>query len=188
MASLKNWLLRFLVVLPLLLIGYGSLFPSITFCGIRGDANQTLNDISSIVAAAKQYQIEYGHLPPVALDGLVLTSELNARLFRIFQGLEENPRKIVFFEAKTAKLKGGWFQKKKRCNGFDPVTGALLDSWGNPYRIAFDVSGTGQIASPYKGDLAIERPVIAWSVGEDGIQNLMRNSFNMRNDDVVSWE
>jgi len=144
-----------------------------------------------MVAALKAYQTEYGKWPDFTGDGIFLDEKRQAQLLRMLQGKDEasNPRKIVFFEGRTATDAPG--ARGQYRGGFSPATGAYLDPQGNPYRIALDADYDGQIANPYPDDpyetLAVR--VIVWSLGKDGQQGAPANPRTSKgSDDILSWQ
>lgn len=144
--------------------------------------------VSTIVSAVKAYNIEYGKYPGLDRQGAFLDAESNAFLLRILRGLDplRNPRKIVFFEAREIRPRGLF--KPSSAGGLDPKTGALLDPWGNPYRIVIDADYDNVIANPYSDDPPLQTGVIVWSLGKDGKQGAPANPHTYKgSDDVTSW-
>ncbi|MHA3775251.1 hypothetical protein ACXR0O_27315 [Verrucomicrobiota bacterium sgz303538] len=159
-------------------------------CGESSERVQARNDLTQLVVAIKAYNLEYGHLP-LSGDRSFTDEASQARLLQVLQGDDdaENPRRIVFFEGKIARsVTRWWFGPRRYRAGFHPVSGALLDSWGHPYRIVLDSDYDGKIQSPYQDDEEIHNSVLAWSLGEDGVQgapgkeNILKDSG-----DIVSW-
>lgn len=77
---------------------------------------QARNDVNQVASAVKSYALGYGRLPESENVIAVLTGE--------------NPKRIVFFEAKQA---AGTPPK----NGLSG--GQLFDPWGNPYMVLLAV-------------------------------------------------
>lgn len=108
-------LIELLVVMAIIAILAG-----LGFAAVQGALNsskraQARNDVNQAAAAVKSYALEYGRLPEKGKEVASLTGE--------------NPKKIVFFEAKTAKGN----PPKNGLSG-----GQLLDPWGNPYTFQLD--------------------------------------------------
>jgi prepilin-type N-terminal cleavage/methylation domain-containing protein len=108
-------LIELLVVMAIIavLAGFG-------FGAVQGALNsskraQARNDVNQMAAAVKSYALEYGRLPESGEVVSALTGD--------------NPKKIVFFEAKSAK-------GNPPKNGLDG--NELLDPWGNPYTFQLD--------------------------------------------------
>jgi len=77
---------------------------------------QARNDVAQIVAAVKSYRLEYGRLPAAGQEIAALTGE--------------NPKKIIFLEAKQAK------------DGKGGISGtSMMNPWGEAYEIRTDESG-----------------------------------------------
>ena len=143
-------------------------------------------DSNGLATALKSYLIEYGKWPSYAGDGLFLDETRNAQLMRTLCAKDEanNPRKIVFFEGKPARGSSRAYYE-----GIDPETGACLDPWGNPYRIAIDADYDNVIANPYSDESPITTGVIVWSLGKDGKQGSPANPHTFKgSDDVTSWQ
>ena len=188
----KPSMLEVATALIFVLILGGLLFPAIgTGRRERGkpEAKAAAADIS---AALKAYFTEYYKWPDFTGDGLFLDEKRQAQLLRTLQGKDEanNPRKIVFFEDRTARQRPGG--RGRYFGGFSPETGALLDPQGNHYRIAIDADGDGQIDAPYSDDphsKSILTSVIVWSLGKDGQQGAPANPHTSRgSDDILSWQ
>jgi prepilin-type N-terminal cleavage/methylation domain-containing protein len=107
-------LIELLVVMAIIAILAGLGFGAVQGALNSSKRAQARNDVNQMAAAVKSYALEYGRLPE---SGVVaaLTGE--------------NPKKIVFFEAKSAKGN----PPKNGLSG-----GQLLDPWGNPYTFQLD--------------------------------------------------
>lgn len=179
------------VLTLLLIIAGGLLFPAVSGPSRNPSRAVARANASQLTSALKAYYTEYGRWPDVTDDGQFLDEARNARLMRILRAPDEvkNPQKIVFFEAPTAtKSKGS---KGRFGGGLHPETSALLDPWGNPYRILLDADYDDQIASPYPDDASpvIRVGVLVWSLGKDGVQGAPANPRTSRgSDDILSWQ
>lgn len=123
-------LIELLVVIAIIAILAGIGFPAVQGALESGKKAQARNDVSQIAAAVKAFQLEYGRLPKITGDDM---SSL------IGQNDSDNPRKIVFFEAKAAKgtpAKGGLSGSK------------LLDPWGNAYTVKLDDDYDNKVDGP----------------------------------------
>lgn len=181
--------LETVVILAMILLLAGLLFPSVG-CGESSERVQARNDLTQLSVAIKAYNTEYGHLP-LADHRIFIDEASQARLLHILQGLDdaENPRRVVFFESKIASpIKSWWFGPRRNRAGLHPVSGALLDPWGHPYRILLDSDYDGKIQSPYQDDEEIRNSVIAWSLGKDGVPGAPgKENIRKDSDDIVSW-
>ena len=163
------------------------LFPVIAIETDRGERKTEVKTaVIALNMAIKAYYTEYGHWPDFTSDGLFLDEQRQGQLLRVLCAKDEvnNPRKILFFEAKTATESSGKYR-----NGIRPETGVFYDPWSQPYRIALDVRDIGTIANPYPDDGPIHASVIVWSLGKDGQQGAPANPRTHNgSDDVTSWQ
>ena len=108
-------LIELLVVMAIIAILAGLGFGAVQGALNSSKRAQARNDVNQVAAAVKSYALEYGRLPEKGSEVASLTGS--------------NPKKIVFFEAKTAA-------------GDPPKNGLsgeqLLDPWGNPYTFQLD--------------------------------------------------
>ena len=146
-------------------------------------------DLMAVAAAVRAYNTEYGKYPGLDRKTPFLDADSNAFLMRILRGLDtaRNPRKTVFFSARELKQEGLFTDSS--VGGLNLKTGALIDPWGNPYRIAIDADYDNVVANPYSDDPPIQTVVIAWSLGKDGQQGSPANPHTYKDsDDIVSWQ
>lgn len=176
-------LIELLIVISIIIILMGLLFPA--FRGAQDQAKkvQAKNDLTQIVTAVNAYYTEYGKYP--ATSDTPITN--NADLFNTLRGVttggtgDTNPRKIVFITVPdvkdTANPRSGIGQD-----------GQFYDPWGTAYQIAIDGDYDNQINNPYGGGNAgpttLRQGVIAWSLGK----NKKRDSDVKSGDDVLSWQ
>jgi general secretion pathway protein G len=106
-------LIELLIVIAIIAILAGLGFPAVQGALKSAKRAQARNDVNQMAAAVKSYALEYGRLPESGEVVPALTGE--------------NPKQIVFFEAKPAK------------NGKNGLDGdEMLDPWGNPYTFLLD--------------------------------------------------
>jgi hypothetical protein len=193
----KPDLLQVVTILAIVIVAVPLLFPAISCGPIERGKTEAKTCVVGISAALKAYFTEYGKWPDYTGDGLFLDEARNAQLMRTLRAQDEtnNPRKIVFFEGKTATKRRG--SGAHYGGGFHPETGAFLDPQGNPYRIAIDSDNDGQVENPYSDgphsgnphDTDILTSVIARSLGKDGKQGSPANPHTYKgSDDVTSWQ
>ena len=174
-----------------LLIVIGLLYPTISCGPIEHGRTEAKTCVVGITLALKAYFTEYAKWPDYTGDGLFLDAARNAQLMRTLCGKDEtnNPLKIIFFEGKIATKQTRSSDRYR--SGFQPETGAFLDTWGNPYRIAIDADNDGQLDGPYSDDSydkSIFARIIAWSLGKDGKQGSPANPHTFNgSDDVTTW-
>lgn len=150
------------------------------------EVSQGKQDVRGLVTAMRAYKTEYGRFPAISEAGEREPARRNAELLEALSGTEtpQNPKKVVFFEARNAQKQRGTYR-----SGLDPVDGALLDPWGNPYHVRFNVHGAPEVESPYTDEGSPLRVgVIAWSLGRDGKQGSEDDPADFRrSDDITSW-
>ena len=162
-------------------------------CGESAARARARSDVGNLVAALRAFHTEYGRFPSTCPNGLYVNEASHAALVRVLKAGEtqENPRGVVFsvfFEESITTTKGGFLQSKRH-NGRSSNSGAIIDPWGNFYRVALDADADGRVESPFSDEPPITTtPVIAWSLGDDGKQSgTWHINGNDRADDVVSW-
>jgi prepilin-type N-terminal cleavage/methylation domain-containing protein len=184
-------LMELLVVITIIAILMGLLFP--VFQGVQNQAKkaQTKNDLVQIVMAANAYYTEYGKYPVVTDDTPIAnTADLFYTLRAIASGTVNandaaNSRKIVFLEIPDAKN-----QNQPR-SGIKVSDGQWYDPWGTSYKIAIDGTYDSAVANPYgstggAGSDPVRAGVISWSLGKD--KQFGKNSKFTGSDDVISWQ
>lgn len=211
-------LIELLVVIAIIAVLMGLLFPVVT--GVKDQANKARakNDVTQIVTAIKAYYTEYSKYPDVAnaaqngKDSSItsaagataaqaqvdLFNTLRASGTATINGVDMNPRRIVFIEPPLAKdptaPKGGIIP-----TGGTGIVGSWVDPWGVPYQVAMDTNYDNGIASAdlqnfYQDNGFTTSPIttgaIAWSLGKDKkLGNNGDGKYNSGNsDDVISWQ
>lgn len=110
-------LIELLVVIAIIAILAGLGFGALQGALKSAKRAQARNDVNQIASAVKSYALEYGRLPEQGSEIAALTGQ--------------NPKSIVFFEAKKA---GGTPPK----NGLSTDGQQILDPWGKAYTITLD--------------------------------------------------
>ncbi len=206
-------LMELLVVISIIAILMGLLFPAVNSIREQMRRAQARNDVGNIVAAVKQFQTDYGKYPRVAAApaaGDVLVGDEDAKatidnsalmdtLRAIDRGLNErhllNPKRVVFLEGRTAsdakEPRAGFADKaesKKR--------GSFYDPWGRQYGVVMDTDNDNQITvaeqySDFAGDNAPRVGVGAFSPGRDNKLGSKGDALYRKgttvSDDVISW-
>ncbi len=184
------WLEAFLILGGVVLL-VALLFPAISCGPISAEVARSENDVYLLAVALKAFHQEYGRFPQIRADGMYLDEKSQGALLRVLkaENTGENPRKVVFFEGRLARSTGGWIRTRHYRQGLSPVSGALLDPWGEAYRVIVDADGDYRITGPYSDEAPITTTaVIVWSLGEDGKQSeRWKASDYDRADDIVSW-
>lgn len=149
-------LIELLVVIAIIAILASLAFPAVQGALGQGKKAQARNDVNQLAMAVKAYQLEYGKLPGSGGSDGAAPSDLMTTLTG---SNSQNPRGIVFFEAKTAKGGKG---------GLDGTT--YKDPWGNAYTITLDYNYDNKISNNFT-------TVIVHSPGPDP-------STSVTNDDI----
>ena len=202
-------LVELLTVIAIIAILMGLLLPAISIMIDRAHKADASTSCTGIVNAVRAYQTEYGKYPnalsttpATPADVIVGDSSQggatagNEHLFDLLRAIPNgtnanhalNPRKVVFFEGRSAK------NPATPKNGFG-TGGAFFDPWGAQYCVALDMDTDNQLTTlPYldfNGTTKGPRTgVAAYSLGKDGklgINGNLRDSSGS-SDDVVTWQ
>jgi type II secretory pathway pseudopilin PulG len=193
-------LIEILVVITIIIILAGMLFPA--YRGVQNQAKKTQakNDLTQIVTAVNAYYTEYGKYPLATQGSDTTFSTDNSDVINTLRAIAAganasdalNPRKIVFLSPPSVK------DDTNPRAGVNS-TGIYYDPWGKDaskpeagvYHIAIDGTYDNQVANPYgnnngAGVDPIRQGVIAWSIGSDGV---LGNAGKFTDsDDVISWQ
>jgi type II secretory pathway pseudopilin PulG len=184
-----------LVVIAIIAILVGLLFPA--FKAVQNQARQVQakNDLTQIVNAVNAYYTEYGKYPlPTGTTGDFIygpqgnsNPPSNAELFYTLRAVNAgamnlnnaaNPRQIVFISPPAVKNptnpRSGIATQTATINCFSVATGDFVDTWGTPYNVKIDGGYDNSLANPYgnnqgAGPDPLSVGVIAWSLGSDGV-------------------
>jgi prepilin-type N-terminal cleavage/methylation domain-containing protein len=189
-------LIELLIVIAIIAILVGLLFPA--FKGVQDQAKRTQakNDLTQIVTAVNAFYTEYGKYP-IATSGADVVygpgGAANNALFNELQGCPTtgnppptcsanstlNTRQIVFISPPAVKNptnpRSGIATQAATINCFPVAIGEFVDPWGTPYNVEIDGDYDNQITTnPYgnnngAGPQPLTIGVIAWSLGLDGV-------------------
>jgi prepilin-type N-terminal cleavage/methylation domain-containing protein len=188
-------LIELLIVIAIIAILIGLLFPA--FKGVQDQARRTQakNDLTQIVTAVNAFYTEYGKYP-IATSADVIYGPggtANNALFNELQGCPTtgappptcsanstlNARQIVFISPPAVKNptnpRSGIATQAATINCFPVAIGEFVDPWGTPYNVEIDGNYDNQITTnPYgnnngAGPQPLTIGVIAWSLGLDGV-------------------
>jgi prepilin-type N-terminal cleavage/methylation domain-containing protein len=186
-------LLELMVVIAIIVVLAGLLFPVVQSVLERAKKVQAKNDLTQIVTAVSAFYTEYGRYPttgandaaaqygPGYLSSKALFDELRAKSTTL------NTRQIVFISPAEDTTQ----TSPKGKVGSD---GQFHDPWGSAYRITIDADYDNQVPNPYTADTGagptnIRQGVITWSSGKDGKAPDNGGGANFKNsDDVISWQ
>ncbi|CAN5915670.1 hypothetical protein BH11VER1_BH11VER1_18200 [soil metagenome] len=173
-------LIELLVVITIIAILAGMAVPAGNMVMKRARALQAKAAISGLMIAIKGYQTEYNRYPMAAGENAEKTVDTSSDGKPLLAALlandpTNNPRQIKFYDPSPSK---------SGMNGYDSVSGALYDPWGNGYHIVIDYGQTGQVANPYDTTSNISTGVLIYSNGPDRTFD----SPAPKSDDVKSWE
>jgi len=168
-ASRAFTLVELLVVISIIVVLMGLLFPVAGSVMRSAKKTQAKNDALQIASAIKGYYTEYGRFPidSASNDETMTDSEDLGYLYKILLASpkndddvqEYNPRLIVFLDAKDAKNGRG---------GIDDDY-VFLDPWGQPYQIVIDANYDNEIPSlpsPFSIDRPLRDTVAVFSPGD----------------------
>jgi prepilin-type N-terminal cleavage/methylation domain-containing protein len=186
-------LVELLVVLTVIAVLLGLLFP--VFSGVQERAKrvEAKNDLTQIVTAVNAYYTEYGTYPlpeGINADGYTVGvgGASSKDVFDALRGMPSslNPRRIAFINPAEVKDRN-----HPRSGVAPPPNGQFYDPWGQPYVLRMDADYDEQVPNPYPPDAGagptrVRRGVIAWSQGRDGI--LGKSGKFAGSDDVISWQ
>jgi type II secretory pathway pseudopilin PulG len=195
-----------LVVIAIIAILIGLLFPAFSAVQNQAKRTQAKNDLTQIVNAVNAYYTEYGKYPIAGTadttfgpGGIPAT---NQALFNSLRGgsldTTLNPRQIAFISPPDVKDPAN---PRSGIGTAAGNSGQYFDPWGSNYVIRIDGNYDNQVANAYTdgsagGDpnatpaYALRIGVIAWSLGKDqtiGTSTPPSASFT-NSDDVISWQ
>jgi prepilin-type N-terminal cleavage/methylation domain-containing protein len=184
-------LIELLIVIALIAILAGLLFPA--FAAVQKSAKKTLakNDLTQIVTAVNGFYTEYGKYPTTSTTDVTfgISPTTNDQLFDVLRNITTgingtnvtllNPRQIVFMDVPPAK------DQTHPKSGIQISTGRWYDPWGSPYNVAIDANYNGIVRAPSytdllstyttalppdtSGDVGVRTGIIAWSFGPNGL-------------------
>ncbi len=206
-------LLELLIVISVIAILMGLLFPAIGGVKKATKINRAKMDITQIAGGLRSYYNEYGTWPAINNSTPVTDKNLTAdqlkNLYLTLSGNDfyldgtpgSNPRRIVFTEFKSDILKP--VSTTLTAGVYPPLlTGAttnLVDPWGASYMIAFDADADNKTyiygdtaATPSTTYPQVVAPVAIWSAGPDKKLKICTTDADVKDelnkDNIVSWK
>ncbi len=194
-------LVELLTVIAIIAILMGLLFPAIGVVKDQARKAEAKTACANIVAAVKAYNTEYGKFPNpnTSTSDAVMggASGDNADLFYVLrakpQGKNDahkfNPRRVIFFEGKSAT------NPTAPKGGFSDTNGNFYDPWGAAYGVGIDYNYDNTVSDlPYtdfkSATTAPQVGAAAFSLGKDGLLGTggaFKNASGT-SDDVISWQ
>jgi type II secretory pathway pseudopilin PulG len=172
-----------LVVIAIIAILIGLLFPAFSAIQNQAKKTQAKNDLTQIVTAVNAFYTEYGKYPlptgtiidttygPAGAANEVLFRELRACTLTqpsCPNAASVNTRQIVYISPRvlgTAPVR----------SGIASDNGQFYDPWGTPYNVRIDGDYNNSTVNPYgaqavggAGPDPVPQGVIAWSLGKNG--------------------
>jgi prepilin-type N-terminal cleavage/methylation domain-containing protein len=184
-------LLELMVVIAIVVVLAGLLFPAAQSVLDRAKKVQAKNDLTQIVTAANAFYTEYGRYPTDqttdaaatyggSTSSKVLFDELRAKTASF------NARQIIFISPPEDST-------QTRPKGKIGSDGQFHDPWGTAYSVRMDANYDNNVDNAYtdgsaggdsSANYALRLGVIAWSLGKDETKaTTLKNS-----DDVISWQ
>jgi prepilin-type N-terminal cleavage/methylation domain-containing protein len=193
-------LIELIVVITIIIILAGLLFPA--FRGVQDQAKRTQakNDLTQIVTAVNAFYTEYGRYPLVTADTIITSSSsptqcdvistLRAVSACANAGNAVNTRAIVFISPPDVK------DQTNPRSGIKTSDNQWYDPWGTPYLIEIDGNYDNAVPNPYTANAGatpnLQIGVIAWSRGSDKAGATAAASGDKKtgtyDDDVISWQ
>jgi prepilin-type N-terminal cleavage/methylation domain-containing protein len=193
-------LLELMVVIAIIVVLAGLLFPAVQSVLDRAKKVQAKNDLTQIVTAVNAFYTEYGRYPvqttSTGTDSFFGTGTpptgstnygTNDALFNELRAVSIvlNTRQIVFIS--PPNVKDG--NNPRSGIGAGNTLGQYFDPWGKNYNVAIDTTYDNHLSNPYTantgaGPDSLTQGVIAWCLGKDKNQG---TDFS-KSDDVISWQ
>jgi prepilin-type N-terminal cleavage/methylation domain-containing protein len=198
-------LIELLIVIAMIAILAGLLFPAFQAVQNQAKRTQAKNDLTQIVTAVNAFYTEYGKYPLVTAETTYGSTTIpNADLFFTLRAVASganagnavNTRVIVFSQPPDSKV------SNPAKAGIDsiassPTYGTWFDPWGTPYIVRIDGDYSNSVANPYSANAGatpnLQIGVIAWSFGKDAQSQsisgpLSDKSTGTNADDIISWQ
>ncbi len=187
-----------MVVIAIIVVLAGLLFPAVQSILDRAKKVQAKNDLTQIVTAVNAFYTEYGRYPlpsSVTADSSATygpggSSAENGDLMKELRGISTliNTRQIAFINPPDAK------DQSNPRSGSNTTTGGYYDPWGSEYAMAIDADYDNQVTpNPYgnnngAGASPLRQGAIAWSLGKDKKLGNSGDGKFINSDDVISWQ
>ena len=188
-------LIELLIVITIIAVLLGLLFP--VFQGVQDRARkvQAKNDLAQIVTAVNAFYTDFGTYPSLFSPEMTFDGKNgndNDKLFNELRGNQFatlNTRQISFISLPAVK------DTNAPKGGFN-TNGRLYDPWGIQYVVRLDTDYDNKVTNPYSKNAGItpqlDAGVLAWSFGPDGKSQSTSAQIDKKSgtnsDDVLSWQ
>ena len=172
-------LLELLVVIAVIALLVGLLFPAIESVILKAEYSQSNARAQKLVTACSSWQAEYGNWP--ANNSGTITVDQN--MVKLLTGATSagsynpNPRGLKFLEVGL-----------KETNS----SGAYADAWLNPFYILFDQQNCGTLTSPTQTGEIITNKIAVCSAGPDHLIKLGsaggQDNDGTNQDNITTWQ
>ena len=192
-------LIELLIVIAIIVVLASVLLPAMNSVMKKAEATKARVEAKSLVNAWKAYFNEYGRWPvganyklfedaiflgdkqnadEASSTGIVMIANVMTNIMypnaSLYAGMnmhpictEYNAKREVFLTYQADSVN---------------TNGDMVDPWGNPYKVMFDVNRDGKVDRPALGSLSatsVYDSVISWSMGPNGVES---------SDDINSWQ
>ncbi|HEY4284987.1 MAG TPA: prepilin-type N-terminal cleavage/methylation domain-containing protein [Chthoniobacterales bacterium] len=188
-------LIELLIVITIIAVLLGLLFPAFQGVQDRARKTQAKNDLAQIITAVNAFYTEFGTYPSLFAPEMTFDAKNGNDTDKLFNELRGNQyaalntRQISFVSFPSVKddnqPKGGFASN-----------GRLYDPWGTQYVVRLDTDYDNKISNPYSKNAGatpqIDAGVIAWSFGPDAKSQSTSAQVDKKSgtnaDDVLSWQ
>ncbi|MGF1657297.1 MAG: type II secretion system protein [Verrucomicrobiales bacterium] len=161
-------LVELLVVISIIAVLMGILFPVVSSVQQSARRAQAKNDAVQIANSVNAYNTEYSMYPSLGSAGSDYSTPNNDNkgLMDVLRGIDTklNRKAVVFLDAPIAKEVSG------RVIGGVGTDGVFYDPWGRAYQVRYDANYDNEVDNPFSnaGPDPLRKGVISWSGGREG--------------------
>jgi prepilin-type N-terminal cleavage/methylation domain-containing protein len=180
-------LIEMLVVIAIIAILAGFLFPAISKGILTSKRNKAGIEARNIAAAIEMFFKDYGYFPTSVAQGFSEDFTKEHNLQPMSDTISKETIKILMGDSTLTNAGGKKFNPKgtRYLDSNSPIKdGEYLDPWGNQYRIKFDLDYNGKIQF-FSTTQYYNKKVIVLSFGVDGQMGSSETSAQFK-DNVAS--
>ncbi len=167
-------LIELLVVIAIIAILAGLGLAAMSGALQSGKKAQARNDVNQLASAIKAYQLEYAKLP-VAGSGDTANANIVTVMSALTSSNTNNPRGIVFYEAKLVK------DLAAPRSGLSTKDGKLYDPWGMAYQVDLDTDYNNKLKNTTASGTNTEYFTTAIAVSSGPDTNISTGTDNISN-------